>query len=458
VPVSARPIAVHVITRLVLGGPTRPVLAALDRMSRQGVRTVLVTGRPDRHEQEARELLDEYPDLPVLRVDAMKRSPRPVADGRALAALASAFRRLRPTVIHTHTSKAGGLGRLAACLAGGCGLGRRGLPPLRVHTFHGHSLDRRVSGARAPLWRGIERVLARKATDVVLAVSPGQREELVGHLGEAVRERIFVVPVAHDARRFTATPLAHGAASHSGDETVLLFVGRGVTVKGLDVLAAAHARVEALRRGAAHHLRVVIAGPMEPSFRRGVQAILGSAGLTDRWEFVGPVSRPAALYERADAVVLPSRSEGTPVSVLEALSMGRPVIASDVGGIPELLACRWDRLAAGRWETHPCAARGALVPSGDVERWADVLVRCVGGPSFIPGDPDERRRFVASVFDAGQRTRELMQLYELPGEPAADAPGGGTGGRHVEPQRRASRYGVPRVEKEPGADQPRPAL
>ena len=112
-----------------------------------------------------------------------------------------------------------------------------------------------------------------------------------------------------------------------------------------------------------------------------------------------------------DAVLLPSRSEGTPVSVIEALGQGLPVIASRVGGVGELLECRWERRAPGVWRTAECPPRGLLLPPGDPDAWARALGELVEGGTIVPGDPDERRHFAQSVFDPARHAYDLVSLY-----------------------------------------------
>ncbi|UCF68260.1 MAG: glycosyltransferase, partial [Acidobacteriota bacterium] len=250
-----RPIVVHVLTRAVLGGPTRPVLSLLERLSARGFRTVLITGIPERYEAEAREMLAGYPDLPVLRLPCLVRRPSPLHDARALAALLGAIRRLGPVIVHTHTAKAGALGRVATRLVGG-------RQARAIHTFHGHSLDPAVAGHRASLWRLAERMLARRSSDLIIALSPGQRRELCGLLGRQAADRMHVVPLGYDFARRSGLPgTAPAVASsrpHGG--RLLAFIGRGVPVKGLDVLAAAHARLQHRDPSQAQRLRVVVAG------------------------------------------------------------------------------------------------------------------------------------------------------------------------------------------------------
>lgn len=413
-----QPVVVHVITRMILGGPTRPVLAALSRMSERGLNPVLVTGSPTAHELADRAAYLAAPGLTVMELRSLVRAPSVRKDFSATIALNGAIRRLRPALIHTHTAKAGALGRIAGWLQGRD-------RPRAVHTFHGHSLNRASAGRSAAVWRLIERGLARHATDLILTLSPQQRDEITSLLGDRVGSRVVVLPLAFDPAMCPAdhdqTRAFSEAIRRPGDR-VLAFVGRGVPVKGLSDLARAHARLKASDERAARVLRVALVGPLEPAVESSVRSLLAVAGLADRWNFWGPAFNPRPALDAVDGVVLPSHSEGTPVSILEALSLGLPVLASAVGGVPELLSGNWSRRGAGEWRVETTTSRGLLVPAGDIDAWAAALRAFAVDPGRIPGDAEERRAFVAKTFDPEQHVADLLALYARLGVTARGGP------------------------------------
>lgn len=413
-----QPVVVHVITRMILGGPTRPVLAALSRMSERGLNPVLVTGSPTAHELADRAAYLTAPGLTVMELRSLVRAPSVWKDFSATIALSGAIRRLRPALIHTHTAKAGALGRIAGWLQGRD-------RPRAVHTFHGHSLNRASAGRSAAVWRLIERRLARSATDLIVTLSPQQRDEITSLLGDRVGSRVVVLPLAFDPAMCPAdhdqTRAFSEAIRRPGDR-VLAFVGRGVPVKGLSDLARAHARLKATDERAARALRVALVGPLEPAVESSVRSLLAVAGLADRWNFWGPAFNPRPALDAVDGVVLPSHSEGTPVSILEALSLGLPVLASAVGGVPELLSGNWSRRGAGEWRVETTTSRGLLVPAGDIDAWAAALRAFAVDPGQIPGDADERRAFVAKTFDPEQHVADLLALYARLGVTARGGP------------------------------------
>jgi len=272
--------AVHVVTRLNVGGIARYLGGA------RGAVDHLVRGVAEGCEREARW------EGPQEVVPALRRAVDPLRDVRALLDLRRRLERLRPDVVHTHASKAGTLGRLAAR--------RLGIP--WVHTFHGHVLDGYFPAPLARLAESAERFLAKGGT--VTATGPATAEDLERRLG---------VPVAVLPPGIELPPPAPGArerwrASLGSPERIALLVGRPAAVKD-------HARFVAAARGAGY-LPVVA----------GARRVPGAVCL-------GHVERMENLYDAVDVVVLASRREGTPFALLEAAWCGRPVVATPVGDV-----------------------------------------------------------------------------------------------------------------------------
>jgi glycosyltransferase involved in cell wall biosynthesis len=272
--------AVHIVTRLNVGGIARYLEVARDAVD------VLVRGRVERGEVEAQW------NGPQVVLPGLRRSLGPIRDPRTLTELVRRLRRLRPDVIHTHASKAGLLGRLAA----------RRLEIACVHTFHGHVLEGYFRWPVAWVLTRVERRLARYAC--VTATGPATAAELERKLSVPVE----VVPpgIAMPAARPGAG--ARWRASFGDPERVALAVGRPAAVKDF-------ARFVEAARSAGY--RPVVAGARQ---------VAGAVAL-------GHVEHMADLYEACDVVVSASRREGTPFALLEAAWFGRPVVATPVGDV-----------------------------------------------------------------------------------------------------------------------------
>jgi len=316
----------RVIGRLNIGGPAQQAIALTAALNGGDYRSVLFAGREDPREGSLWQAAEAAGVSPV-RVPGLGRAIRPAADLIALAALTRHLRRLRPDLVHTHTAKAGTVGRVAALLAG---------VPVRVHTFHGHVLTGYFGPAATALFRRIEAALARRST-LLVAVSPRQRDELIA-LGVAEPERITVIPVGLDLAPFL------NAASHAGrlraelglspEIPLVGVVARLVPIKGVDLFL----RAAALLRQRVPGVRFVIAG--DGPEREALEGQVTALGLDGVLRFLGWRHDLPALYADLDLVVLSSRNEGTPVCLLEAMAAGVPVVATAVGGVEDLVQDR----------------------------------------------------------------------------------------------------------------------
>lgn len=316
------------MTRLNLGGPARQALASDPELLARGHELRLFVGSPLEGEGD---LFDEARGLglDVVRVPGLGRDLRPAADFAALRSLRRELSLFQPEVLHTHATKAGLLGRLAS----------RGRPWARVHTFHGHVLEgyfsRPVSGAL--VWS--ERRLALGTTRL-LAVSDKTRMDLV-RLGVASADKIEVVPPGVDISGFLrlAPSMDDSGASframcgcEPGDLLVGV-VGRLAEVKRPGVA------LEAFRSAALKEprLRLVFVG--DGSERRLLEARLSELEpeLRSRVCLAGNQASMLPVFAACDLALLSSRSEGMPVALIEAAAAGVPVVATPVGGVPELV-------------------------------------------------------------------------------------------------------------------------
>src|SRR5205823_13960894 len=175
---------VRVIARLNMGGPALHVAYLTAGLRERGYDTTLVAGSLARGEDSMAFVADAR-DVDVVRIDELSREISPLRDLLATLRLARLIRRERPDILHTHTAKAGTVGRVAALLAG------RRKPPIVVHTFHGHVLRGYFGPVRSLLFRLLERWLARRTT-ALIAVSPQVRDDLVT-LRVAPAERFAVI-------------------------------------------------------------------------------------------------------------------------------------------------------------------------------------------------------------------------------------------------------------------------
>ncbi len=370
----------RVIARLNVGGPALHVAYLTEGLADRGYDTTLVAGSLAPGE-ESMAFVAEQRGVKVVPLVELHREIAPLRDLRAIYRLARLIRRERPAILHTHTAKAGAVGRLAALLAGPA------KPPIVVHTFHGHVLRGYFSAPLAYGFRKLEGVLARWTTALV-AVSPQVRDDLVA-LGVAPASKFTVVRLGialeqrvgegDDERAETRRLL--GVAP---DKFVVGWVGRMTAVKRTEDLLWTLRRLVDL--GVDAVLCLVGDGPD----REWLEQKAHELGVVKRCLFVGYQDDVARFYDAFDALLLPSANEGTPVSVIEALAAGRPVVATRVGGVPDVVRDGVDGFLAG---------------VGD----AEVLARRL---AELAADPELRERMGASGRERVLRRYAVERLVE----------------------------------------------
>ena len=309
---------VHVIARLNVGGAALSVLELAAAQRRRGHEVLVVAGTIPEGEASMEYVARDL-EVPYLRLSALKREVSLLADLEAIRELRTLLRERQPDVLHTHTSKAGTTGRIAAILAG------RRRPKVVVHTFHGHVLSGYFDTTRERTFRVIERMLAH-ASDRLIAVSDEVRDDLV-RFRVAPFAKFSVIPYGFDldARvRHDDSTRARKRAEAGADDTAFLigWAGRLTDVKRPLDLVRATAEVD--------RSVLVLAGDGE--LRMELEELTHELGMSDRVRLLGYVDDMGSWYAAFDAFLLTSANEGAPVVAIEAQAAGVPVVATDAGG------------------------------------------------------------------------------------------------------------------------------
>jgi glycosyltransferase involved in cell wall biosynthesis len=372
---ETRPIRIlRIIARMNVGGPAWQVSVLTRGLNRDRFESRLIAG--DVGEGEADFIALRDPELPVLKIPALGRSVRFGGDLRAFVAIRRAIRDYRPDIVHTHTAKAGVLGRLAAAT---CRV------PVRVHTFHGHVLHGYFKRWVTRLVRIVEGLLARRTTALV-AVGERVRDELLG-AGIGRSDQYVVIPpgVALEARPDRVS--ARNGLGLPLNRPLVLFVGRLTAVKRPDRLIEAMALVLDTRPDAV--LAIAGEGELLEETRSRAEPLGESV------RFLGWQRDIAGLYAAADCMVLTSDNEGMPVTLIEAAMAGVPSVTTDVGSAREVVL---DGVTG-------------LVVAPDAAAVADGLVRLL--------DNDLRHRMGAAAraraeaeFDTRRLITDHESLYE----------------------------------------------
>jgi glycosyltransferase involved in cell wall biosynthesis len=369
-----------------MGGPALHVAYLTAGLAERGYETTLVAGSLARGEDSMAFVADEL-GIEVERIEELHREISPLRDAVAIARLARLIRRVRPHILHTHTAKAGAVGRLAALLAGDA------RPPIVVHTFHGHVLRGYFDPLRTAGFRLLERWLATKTTALV-AVSPQVRDDLVS-LGVAPRERFVVVRVGIELeQRVAAEQDGRGESRRvlgiGPDRFAVGWIGRMTGVKRTDDVLRAFRRLR--DRGVDACLCMIGDGPDRPAVERRAHEL----GIMRDTLFLGYQEEVAPFYAAFDAMILPSINEGTPVSAIEALAAGRPVVATRVGGVPDVVREGED---------------GFLVEPGDTDELADRLAQLARDPALRERMGESGRQRVLPRYAVERLVDDVDRLY-----------------------------------------------
>jgi len=353
----------RVIARLNMGGPAIHVANLAAGLETRGYHTTLVAGSLARGE-DSMAFLAERLGVTVVSVAELQREVSALHDARSVHRVAELIRSERPHILHTHTAKAGAIARAAALLAGGA------RPPVVLHTFHGHVLKGYFDAGRTALFRHVERTLAR-ACDVLVAVSPEVRDELV-ELGVAPREKFVVIRLGIPLEERLGDPTADADYRRlygiPRDAFVVGWVGRMTGVKDTSAV------VEIVRAARELGVNAVLCMVGDGPDRERLERLAHELGIARQCYFVGYQSDVAGYYRLFDVFLLPSVNEGTPVSAIESLASGTPVVANRVGGVPDVVRDGMD---------------GFLVEAGDTDAAAASLAK-------LAVDPELRARLGAS--------------------------------------------------------------
>lgn len=391
----------RIVTRLNIGGPAIHAALLSTKLDPRRFSTCLVVGEPDSTEGDLSGLIDAG-SAQLIRLNSLRRPIRPWADLVSFWRLLRIMRQERPPLIHTHMAKAGALGRMAGWWYNTCGPGRRpGARAVLIHTFHGHVLEGYFSGWWSRVFLAIERWLARR-TNCLIAVSQSVRDDLLAKgIGRADQWR--VIPLGLDLAALSTLPTPNGSSP-----VRFGMVGRLVPVKNPSLFLRALAPLihEQPREQVVGVL--VGDGPLRHALDEEVRARQLSAVV----RLTGWQRQIEAVYRDIDVACLTSWNEGTPVSLIEAMAAGRAVIATDVGGVRDLLAEPSEARTAVSRGSFQVVQRGVLVQAGDAEGLAAAMRRLAQDTALRQQVGREGRTYVLRVFTAERLLQDITELYE----------------------------------------------
>lgn len=398
---------IRIIARLNVGGPARQVVWLTEALQDDEFTSLLISGTVPAGEEDMCYFADEHGVEPIF-IAEMSRELSP----KDIISLIKVYRILRsekPDIVHSHTAKAGTIGRAAAFayrwLTWGTLIGR----PRRVrvvHTFHGHVFHSYYGNFKTRIFVFIEKLLARFATDKIVVITGQQLREICEETGVGRRAQFEMIPLGIDLTEFdqnsqNATRFKEEIGV-SENELLIGFVGRLTEIKNIPMFLNSAAAF--LTSPDAPPARFVIVG--DGHLRAELERAVIELGISEKISFAGNRSDTAEIYSSLDIVALTSLNEGTPLSLIEAMAAGRPVISTAVGGVVDLLG-------EGQMSKQGfmICERGISAHSGDVDEFCKGLIYLAKNERLRMELGRSGRAFIIGAYSKGRLVTDIKKLY-----------------------------------------------
>ncbi len=385
-----KPRILRVLNRFNIGGPTHNAVYLTKFLSEE-FETRLIGGVPSKGEASSFHWAKKY-GLQAEMVPWIVREISPVKDLQAIWNLRNVIKTFKPQIIHTHASKAGLAARLAY-------LSQKSQKSILVHTFHGNVFSGYFNPLMNKFVLNTERFLARH-TDAIIAISNLQKRELVENFQIAPESKVFVIRLGFPLKdtepdEQKAKLILQNKYGILPAQKLIAFVGRLAPVKQPELFIKVVAPLIKQER----RFKAIIVGDGPRNYVEKLKEMgreMGvSVGYTANSDvyILGYVDEVMPLYPAFDVVVLTSRNEGTPVTLIEAQAMKVPIVTTDVGAVRETV----------------CPVLKDLVVNQDAESIRKAILKAMQ----LKNNPvmEEARQFVISHFDVAELVRKTKELY-----------------------------------------------
>jgi glycosyltransferase involved in cell wall biosynthesis len=393
---------IRIIARLNVGGPSRHVVWLTKAFRDEEFQTVLLTGTVPEGEENMSYFAAENDVVPIY-IPEMSRE----LSLNDISSLWKVFRQIwreKPDIIHTHTAKAGTIGRVAGFLYRWL----RWKEVKIVHTFHGHIFHSYYGNFKTKIFLIIEKALARFATDKIIVISEQQKKEINEYFGIGSKEQFVIIPLGIDLTKFTdAEQKRHILRAEIGvtdDEIVVGLVGRLTEIKNIPLFLKAACLYKERKNDRFPKLKFVIIG--NGHLREKLEAETFDSGIEGLVKFLGNRTDSEVFYSGLDIVALTSLNEGTPLSLIEAMANSKPVISTAVGGVVDLLG----KIESQKDGFNICE-RGVSVASEDAEGFFKGLLYLVQDKDLQVKLGIAGKKFVLKNYDKERLIADIADLY-----------------------------------------------
>jgi glycosyltransferase involved in cell wall biosynthesis len=399
---------VRIIARLNVGGPARHVVWLTKALQNEEFESVLMTGTVPPGEEDMSYFAAAHEVEPVF-IPEMSRELS-AKDVISLWKVYRFLRREKPDIVHTHTAKAGTIGRVA-------GFFYRWLTPKAligqprpvrfVHTYHGHVFHSYYGKRKTKFFLFIEKALARLATDKIITISRQQYEEIHNEFGVGKTKQFAVVPLGIDLSPFAEwrakRNILREEIGAGADEILIGLVGRLTEIKNHSLfLQIAQSYKENLDFP---RLKFVIIG--DGHLREKLEKEAEKYNIKDIVTFLGNRSDADVFYPALDIVALTSLNEGTPLSLIEAMANARPCISTAVGGVIDLLGAETREETVG----FTVCERGVRTATGDAEGFLNGLIYLAKDEKLREELGARGLNFVFGSYDKERLISDIKKVY-----------------------------------------------
>jgi glycosyltransferase involved in cell wall biosynthesis len=381
--------------RLIVGGPSLNVTLLSAHLNPE-FETMLLVGKKDPQEKDAGYIAEQLGIQPI-EILEMRRSILPINDIKAYFKIKKIIKAYKPDIVHTHASKSGAIGRLAAS---SCNV------KLIVHTFHGNVFHSYFNKAISSLIISFERYLAKK-TNAIIAISDLQKKELVEVYKIAPASKIFTIPLGFSLEKYSIDQDKkriefRNKYGFAESEILIGIIGRIVPIKNHEMFVEVAAIV---KKKSGNNVRFAIIGDGESL--HVIEKKATSLGLSYSY-FVTEPKVPADIVVTSweteidqvlaglDIVVLTSYNEGTPVSLIEAQAAFKPVVSTNVGGVEDVI-------------TH--GENGFLTSVNDSETFANYIITLINNPTLRNSMGNNGYKSVINRYSKQRLVKDVKKLY-----------------------------------------------
>ena len=400
---------VRIIARLNLGGPAKHVTWLTLGLDTERFHQTLVCGNVEPGEDDMAPLIRAAGVEPIV-IPELGRSINPKRDIKSLLAVLGILFRQKPDIIHTHTSKAGFVGRAAGLIYNFFRKLTFHKKAKIVHTFHGHTFHSYFGRLKARLFLTIEQTLAQLATDKIVVISPRQLDEIHNDFNVGLRSQFALIPLGIDADLWAdPTPGRAKFRREFGldDDTMAVgAVGRVAPVKNYGLFVEAVAELEKTYPAAYNKCHFFIIGGGSRADLDALARQARDSGVADRFTVAGPRTDPENFFAGLDLMALTSLNEGTPLSLIEAMAAGKTFVATDVGGVPDVAG---PLVAKGAGFNYHL--RGLLAQSQDGAGLATAMKRLIDDPDLRQRLADNGQKNAREYYHKSRLITDVADLY-----------------------------------------------